>query len=319
MAGFGFGNYLSPQVGSFIDSRRNALAGLGAGLLNGQPGAGVQAGLQADDAYATQQKAEAERQKAIADQQAMRARYADFFTKQGKPDIAKGIADGILDPGEEYIKAITPKAPIKASEGDVFLDPTTYQPVGGVPPKPTSAIQEYNYAVSQGYTGSFQQYETDMKKAGATNIDFNANQGNAAGFADRMTSANAIISDPKIEAAMTDLVKKGTSGVPVFGNFLVGAEFQQAEQAKRDFVNAILRRESGAVISPSEFENANQQYFPQPGDSPEVIAQKAANRQIAIEGVQRAAGPNYAAPLLTPPGVSTPQMTSTGVPWSIEP
>lgn len=68
MAGFGLGNYLSPQVGGFIDKRRNALAGLGAGLLQGQPGAGVQAGLQADDAYATQQKAEAERQKQIADQ-----------------------------------------------------------------------------------------------------------------------------------------------------------------------------------------------------------------------------------------------------------
>jgi hypothetical protein len=185
--------------------------------------------------------------------------------------------------------------------------------------KPTSSMQEYQYAVSQGYKGTFQQYETDMKKAGATNIDFNANQGNAAGFADRMASANAIISDPKIEAAMLDLVKKGAAGIPVAGNFLVGPEFQQAEQAKRDFVNAILRRESGAVISPSEFENANQQYFPQPGDSPEVIAQKAANRQIAIEGVQRAAGPNYAAPSLTPPGVVAPQTTSTGVQWSIEP
>jgi hypothetical protein len=319
MAGFGLGNYLSPQVGGFIDSRRNALAGLGAGLLNGQPGAGVQAGLQADDAYATQQKAEAERQKAIADQTALRAKYADFFTQQGRPEIAQGIADGALDYKDEYIKHITPKGPIKASEGDVFLDPTTYQPVGGVPPKPTSAIQEYNFAKSQGYQGTFQQYETDMKKAGATNIDFNANQGNAAGFADRMASANAIISDPKIEAAMLDLVKKGAAGIPVAGNFLVGPEFQQAEQAKRDFVNAILRRESGAVISPSEFENANQQYFPQPGDSPEVIAQKAANRQIAIEGVQRAAGPNYAAPSLTPPGVVAPQTTSTGVQWSIEP
>jgi hypothetical protein len=319
MAGFGLGNYINPAVGGFIDSRRNALAGLGAGLLNGQPGAGVQTGLQADDAYATQQKAEAERQKAIADQTALRAKYADFFTAQGKPDIAQAITDGIVEPGQAYWDHITPKGPIKASEGDVFLDPTTYQPVGGVPPKPTSAIQEYNFAKSQGYQGTFQQYETDMKKAGATNIDFNANQGNAAGFADRMASANAIISDPKIEAAMLDLVKKGAAGIPVAGNFLVGPEFQQAEQAKRDFVNAILRRESGAVISPSEFENANQQYFPQPGDSPEVIAQKAANRQIAIEGVQRAAGPNYAAPSLTPPGVVAPQTTSTGVQWSIEP
>lgn len=69
MAGFGFGNYLSPQVGSFIDQRRNALAGLGAGLLGGQPGAGVQQGLAADSAYAIQQKEHAERERLIAEQQ----------------------------------------------------------------------------------------------------------------------------------------------------------------------------------------------------------------------------------------------------------
>jgi len=36
------------------------------------------------------------------------------------------------------------------------------------------------------------------------------------------------------------------------------------EQAKKNFVNAVLRLESGAVISPSEFTNADKQYFPQP-------------------------------------------------------
>jgi hypothetical protein len=68
MAGFGLGNYINPQVGGFIDQRRNALAGLGAGLLNGQPGAGVQAGVQADSAYAIQQKEQAERERLIAEQ-----------------------------------------------------------------------------------------------------------------------------------------------------------------------------------------------------------------------------------------------------------
>lgn len=305
MAGFGLGNYINPAVGGFIDQRRNALAGLGAGLLNGEPGAGVQAGLAADSAYAVQQRAEAEREKAISDQQALRSKYADWFNKQGQPQIAQGIADGIKDPGEAYWEFVTPKAPIKASEGDVFLDPTTYQPMSTVPTqdKPTASMQEYKYAQSQGYTGTFQQYETDMKKAGATNIDFNQNQGVAAGFADRMTSANAVLSDPKLLPAMTDPTKPALGALPGVGNYLVGSEYQMAEQAQRDFVNAILRRESGAVISPSEFENAKKQYFPQPGDSEAVIQQKAANRLIAIQGVQRAAGPNYQVPTLTPEGV----------------
>ena len=61
---------------------------------------------------------------------------------------------------------------------------------------------------------------------------------------------------------------------------------QVFEQAQRNFINAVLRRESGAVISESEFANARRQYFPQPGDGPEVLANKARNRQVVIENLE---------------------------------
>jgi hypothetical protein len=57
------------------------------------------------------------------------------------------------------------------------------------------------------------------------------------------------------------------------------------EQARRDFINAVLRRESGAVISPSEFANAEKQYFPVVGNPPELIAQKRRNRELATRGL----------------------------------
>ena len=60
-----YGLLAIPGVSDWIAPRRNMLAGLGAGLLNGNPGAGIIEGRQADDAYATMQKAETERQKAI--------------------------------------------------------------------------------------------------------------------------------------------------------------------------------------------------------------------------------------------------------------
>ncbi len=59
---------------------------------------------------------------------------------------------------------------------------------------------------------------------------------------------------------------------------------KKANQAERNFVNATLRRESGAAISNSEFANAEKQYFPRYGDTPEVLAQKAQNRKRQIEG-----------------------------------
>lgn len=68
-------------------------------------------------------------------------------------------------------------------------------------------------------------------------------------------------------------------------NATQSADQQSVEQAQRDFINAVLRRESGAVISPQEFANARQQYFPQPGDEPQVIEQKARNRALATQGM----------------------------------
>lgn len=89
-------------------------------------------------------------------------------------------------------------------------------------------------------------------------------------------------------------------------NLKLSPEDQMAEQAQRDFVNAILRRESGSVINQDEFDNAKKQYFPQPGDSPEVIRQKRENRRTAYEALKRGSGQNYRYPDL--PSSSVPPM-----------
>lgn len=109
-------------------------------------------------------------------------------------------------------------------------------------------------------------------------------------FADRMLAADPIIDT---FAAANTLGNKAKDAIPGIGNFLTGPEFQQFDQARRDFLNAVLRKESGAAISSSEFEQGNKQYFPQPGDSPEVIAQKKKNRATAINGVARGGGKQY--------------------------
>lgn len=136
--------------------------------------------------------------------------------------------------------------------------------------------------------------------------EFNSQQASAAGYADRMTEADKILNDPATLAAQVDLGQRARGSVPVAGNFLTSPDYQSATQAQRDFINAILRRESGAAISQSEFDNGQKQYFAQPGDSSEVLQQKARNRQMAIKGVARAAGPNYAPPSLEAAGTPQP-------------
>lgn len=63
-------------------------------------------------------------------------------------------------------------------------------------------------------------------------------------------------------------------------------QYKQQAQAERNYINAVLRRESGASISPAEFESAEQQYFPRPGDSPQLLQQKALNRQQVRESMK---------------------------------
>lgn len=121
-------------------------------------------------------------------------------------------------------------------------------------------------------------------------------QSSAALYADRMLNSEKILADPASISAATDVTQLGLSKVPGIGNFMISNNYQKYEQAKRDFVNATLRRESGAVINEQEFANAERQYFPRPGDSPKVIEQKARNREAAIRGIARAAGPSYQPP-----------------------
>ncbi len=117
----------------------------------------------------------------------------------------------------------------------------------------------------------------------------------AAGFADRMNEAEALIQKyGAAGAGVKDQFVSDNAYIPdVAENWLMSDDFQNFAQARRNFINAQLRRESGAVIGPSEFENARKQYFPEPGDNDEVLKQKAQNRQTAIQAMVRDAGPTY--------------------------
>ena len=112
-------------------------------------------------------------------------------------------------------------------------------------------------------------------------------QSKAALFGARMAEADSVLGELAGTGTTTSIPgQRAGFGVGAAINVVSSAKQQQLGQAKRDFVNAVLRRESGAVISDSEFDNAEKQYFPQVGDGPEVKAQKASNRAIAIRGVQ---------------------------------
>jgi hypothetical protein len=129
---------------------------------------------------------------------------------------------------------------------------------------------------------------------GAGKQKFNESEAKAAGFADRMQEAETTLKN--LDILGTDVEQAAKAAIPIIGNTLVTPEYQQFDQAKRTFINAVLRRESGAVISPEEFKNAEIQYFPQVGDDQKVIAQKRKEREAALTGMRRSAGAYYQQP-----------------------
>jgi hypothetical protein len=75
------------------------------------------------------------------------------------------------------------------------------------------------------------------------------------------------------------------------GSHLISDKDQQQLTARRGFIAAVLRQESGAAISDSEFASYNKLYFPQQGDKPTVIANKDRLRRQAVDGLRLEAGP----------------------------
>jgi hypothetical protein len=112
---------------------------------------------------------------------------------------------------------------------------------------------------------------------------------NSLEYGTRMQDADAIIE--KVGTNYTPWKLKASesaTNIPIIGAAATGmlpVNEQLLKQAKESFIHAKLRKESGAKIDPNEFEAADRIYFPQPNDTPEVLAQKAASRKSAIEGV----------------------------------
>jgi hypothetical protein len=138
-------------------------------------------------------------------------------------------------------------------------------------------------------------------------------QGNAAAYGMRMKEANSILLPlEKAGVKNTGLVSGAVGStlgiVPLIGDKLEGMsgsvfnalpqilgglspEQQQVAQARINFITAVLRKESGASISPGEFTTAEKNYFPKPGDDASVVAQKQKARDLAIKAMGIQAGP----------------------------
>jgi hypothetical protein len=114
----------------------------------------------------------------------------------------------------------------------------------------------------------------------------------SANYLGRMQAAESLLGD--YVPSFTDYAAAnrlyGTEGAGItstaFANKVMSEEGQKYYQAAADWVRAKLRKESGAVIAPSEMAQEIRTYFPVPGDTQGTIQQKAQARAQAEEGMR---------------------------------
>jgi hypothetical protein len=146
------------------------------------------------------------------------------------------------------------------------------------------------------------------KSAGLTE-----SQGNATAFGLRMQESHSALKDLEKKGETNTGVIGGTVGgvvglVPLIGDKLTAGvdniynvlpqvlggyspEQQKTMNGRINFITAVLRKESGAAISPGEFVTAEKLYFPRPGDDDSVVKQKQRARELAIKAMKIQAGP----------------------------
>lgn len=70
------------------------------------------------------------------------------------------------------------------------------------------------------------------------------------------------------------------------GNYVLSEEYQKASQAGKEFLQAILRKDTGAAITKEETAEYGSVYLPQPGDKEGTLEQKRQSRQRALDAIK---------------------------------
>lgn len=139
----------------------------------------------------------------------------------------------------------------------------------------------------------------EARVLGKTPPKFSGLQTNAASFANRMAQANQAfdkLTSGEDAYDPTSFIDYKASKLPAdVAGFVLSDKGKLYEAQKRNFINAQLRQESGAAIAESEFSNAERQYFPIPGDTPEAIEAKRKAREEAVKGMIGTSGGAYQA------------------------
>lgn len=128
-----------------------------------------------------------------------------------------------------------------------LVDPNTYEVIADFSegPDPTSAMQEYDLARSQGYEGTFADYKRDMAAAGRSSTTVNVGDGNNPGLGKLSTDFGYVL-DPATGKPVIDPQTGLPKAAPVPGS--PAAREIEASSEKKSLTNEGTSRSANVVM-----------------------------------------------------------------------
>jgi hypothetical protein len=188
-------------------------------------------------------------------------------------------------------------------------------------------IQGYNLARSQGYQGSFLDYQTELKKAGASSTSINMpgeGERKSAVLANRMNFSvaqmnEAIGKDPK--AAMPNTAAEAArffTRSDFLANKLTPEQRQVVETAQLDVLDSALTLGTGAAYTREQLDSYRRSYFPQLGDEPKTVQMKQKRLENLLRSAEIASGRAASSiPTKIPQPFEMPQAAGMEIPANV--
>jgi len=194
--------------------------------------------------------------------------------------LSKKIQDGTASEPQKILYGMLYE---KAKKGQTFqqTDPTT----GVTTTFQSGKMNLSGLPVPEGY---------EDKEVLTTSAKFTDAQRTASGFANRMIVAEDDLNE--LEALGYNPAEDIIRAYAGDGTFTRGALSDEAQRYATDalaFINAVLRKESGAAIGQEEFRTNYNLYFAQLGDSAESLALKKKFRQTALQSMIDSTGGHF--------------------------
>jgi hypothetical protein len=217
------------------------------------------------------------------------------------------------------IKNLTPEA-ITLSEGQkrfMAMPDGTLKEVGSGGEKMSETQRNYLQAQKEGYAGTFFDYQRDLKKAGATNINMPSEGERRAGFMANILDKNILqmqtalgIDPTAVKPNVPASIVAAIAGENVLSRSITPAQRQIVEDSQLDVLDAALTLRTGAAYTREQLLGMRGTYFPRIGDDPETVKAKQGRLETLLSSAYIASG------RATPDRISAtpPTTTPTGLP-----